>query len=648
MDDAELKKPATEESIFEKHDILRAITDSAHDAIIIIDDQGNIYFWNPAAERIFGYNPSEVMGKNLHQLLAPAKYHTAHHSSFEEFLKSGKGKAIGKTIELFALRKGDQGFPIELSLSSFQVNGHWHAAGIVRDITERKRLENAFRDSQQRFEQFMDNNPAIAWMKDEQGRHVYLNKTYEKRFGGTLDEWFGKTDFELWPQDIAQTFWENDQAVLASGKPIETIEETTDSDGSRAFWFNFKFPFQDSAGAWYVGGMGIDVTERKELEAEKEKAAQEMSWLMKSMISGFAVCESVLDDQGMFTDYRILFINDAYERLTGLGAKDVIGKTVREVWPGTEETWMERCGWVAVTGNPETFEMYHEPTKKYWRCSLYRPWESSDRFCMIFDDVTERKIYKQQRAELERKALLSEKLESLNIMAGSIAHNFNNQLAVVIGYLEMAMESSSLDSETKFYLMKSMAASQRSAKLSEQMLIYSGSNIYVPEPLNLKELLRKNSEQLGKSVSVNCHLDFDISKKLPPINGNPDHIIRLTRNLLVNACEAMGNAAGQIKLSAGTTVCNESELSHSYIEDKPEPGRFVFLEVSDTGSGMDPETLRKLFDPFFTTKFVGRGLGMPEVIGIVRGHHGALFVESQVGKGTTIRVLFPVAQTHIR
>ena len=298
-----------------------------------------------------------------------------------------------------------------------------------------------------------------------------------------------------------------------------------------------------------------------------------------------------------------------------------------------------------MTGNSETFEMYHAPTGKYWRCSLYRPSESADRFVMIFDDITERKMAKQQRADLERKALLAEKLESLNIMAGSIAHNFNNQLAVVIGYLEIAMESGSLDSETKSYLMKAMTASERSAKLAEQMLIYSGSNIYIPEPLDIRELLEKNRERLVADVCGHISLDVDIRKKLPLINGNRDHVIRLVKNLLVNSCEAMGNAEGRIMLRAGTTVCDETELSHSYIEDKPSPGRFVFLEVSDTGSGMDTETLRKLFDPFFTTKFIGRGLGMPEVIGIVRGHHEAMFVESEVGTGTTIRVLFPVLKS---
>lgn len=631
------------ENVLEQPEIVRAITESTLDAIILMDDKGNTLFWNPAAERIFGYNSSEVMGKNLHKLLAPAKYHTEHHSGFNEFLESGKGKAIGKTIELFALRKGGEEFPIELSLSGFQVNGRWHAAGIVRDVTEKKHAEQALKDSQQRFEAFMNNSSVVAWMKDEQGRHVYLSKIYENRFNVSLNEWLGKTDFELWPQEIAQTFWKNDQAVLASGQPMETIEETIDSDGNRAFWLNLKFPFQDSTGGRYVGGIGMDITERMRIQAEREETAREMSALLKGMISGFAVMESIFDDQGVFVDYSLQYVNDACERLTGLKRENIIGKSILEVWPGTDHVWIENCGRVATTGQSTTFEIYHDPSKKYWRCSVYRPSESSDRFCIVFDDITEVTTARHEHAELERKALLAEKLDSLNMMAGGIAHDFNNQLAVVIGFLDLAMDSESLDSQTKTYLIKAMAASQRSAKLSEQMLIYSGSNLHIPEPLNLKELLVENRERLLTAVCGHISLDIDIKKRLPLINGNPDHIVRLVTNLIVNACEAMGDAEGQIKLRTGNTVCDEAELSHSYVSEKPSPGRFVLLEVSDTGSGMDIETQRKMFDPFFTTKFIGRGLGMPEVIGIVRAHHGALFVESQIGKGTTIRVLFPVA-----
>ena len=274
-------------------------------------------------------------------------------------------------------------------------------------------------------------------------------------------------------------------------------------------------------------------------------------------------------------------------------------------------------------------------------------------FKIVISDITKMKhlelsfqeIHKRferwERSEIERKALQADKLESLSIMAGSIAHNFNNQLTGVIGYLDLAMISESLDSETRFYLMKAMKAARQSAKLAEQMLIYSGGNPYIPEPINLKELLRKNRDQLERIVFQHIKLDIHLSGKLPTIKGNPDHILRLIKNILTNSSEALGIADGHIDLHTGTTDCNEAELEQSLIDDKPAPGKFVFLEISDTGPGMDTDAMRKLFDPFFTTKFVGRGLGMPEVMGIVRGHKGALFAESQPGKGTKIRALFP-------
>jgi signal transduction histidine kinase len=115
--------------------------------------------------------------------------------------------------------------------------------------------------------------------------------------------------------------------------------------------------------------------------------------------------------------------------------------------------------------------------------------------------------------------------------------------------------------------------------------------------------------------------------------------------LVANAAEAIGDKGGDVTIRTGVMECDEAYLRRSRLEEKPEPGRFVFLEVTDTGSGMDPETQRKLFDPFFSTKFWGRGLGMAEVIGIVKGHHGAILVDSEVGKGTTVRVLFLAVDT---
>ena len=134
-----------EENVREREQRFRAITESVLDAIIVINDRGEISFWNPASERIFGYNSSEAMGKNVHELLAPLRYQTAYRSAFKDFSVSGRGNALGKVTELIARRKDGLKFPVELSLSSFQSDGRWHAAEVFRDISERKQVEEALR-----------------------------------------------------------------------------------------------------------------------------------------------------------------------------------------------------------------------------------------------------------------------------------------------------------------------------------------------------------------------------------------------------------------------------------------------------------------------------------------------------------------------
>ncbi|MGA8833347.1 MAG: PAS domain S-box protein [Desulfomonilaceae bacterium] len=258
-------------------------------------------------------------------------------------------------------------------------------------------------------------------------------------------------------------------------------------------------------------------------------------------------------------------------------------------------------------------------------------------------DITERNRLEAERLEMERTLLHAQKLESLSVLAGRISHDFNNQLAVVLGNLELALTDLSPDSVAKESIMNAIEAADRSVELSLQMLIYSGSAFYLPQDIHVNELLNRTSDLLKSSVSKHVDLKLEIGDTLPPIKGDVDQIQRLVTSILDNAFEAIGNKEGAVRLSTGVLDCDEAYLSHNRLEMKPEPGQFVFLEITDTGCGMDAETLRKLFDPFFTTKSNSRGLGMSEVMGIAKGHHGALFVVSQLGKGTTVQVLFPVS-----
>jgi len=191
--------------------------------------------------------------------------------------------------------------------------------GMFVDISDRKRAEEALRESEEKFRLFMDNSPTIAWTKDEQGRYVYLNKTHEKYFGLQLDDWLGKSHYKRWPQEIADSIWKNDQAVLASGQPMEVIEEAIYSDGQPCTWLNLKFPFQDASGKRYVGGIGIDVTLREKLQRELGQSEERFRMVYESGMLGMAFCEA---------DGRVLDANDAYLDMIGCSREDLLNNRV--------------------------------------------------------------------------------------------------------------------------------------------------------------------------------------------------------------------------------------------------------------------------------------------------------------------------------
>jgi len=210
---------------------------------------------------------------------------------------------------------------------------------------------------------------------------------------------------------------------------------------------------------------------------------------------------------------------------------------------------------------------------------------------LAVEDITDRKRFETERLEIQRKLLQAQKLESLGVMAGGIAHDFNNLLQVVLGNLDIALTDLPTDSKVRQSILNAIQASERSAELFGQMLIYSGSSFYLPEDIHLDELLNESRNLFKSYIHENILLKYDVSKTLPPIKGDQDQIQRLINNLVVNAFEAIGEKEGEVSLSAGIVECDEEYLSRNRLDIKLEPGVFVFLEVSDTGYGMDDKTL---------------------------------------------------------
>src|SRR6185369_10632648 len=177
-------------------------------------------------------------------------------------------------------------------------------------------------------------------------------------------------------------------------------------------------------------------------------------------------------------------------------------------------------------------------------------------------------------------------------------------------------------------------------KLTNMMLAYSGKGNFVIKELDLTALVEENATMLSAAISKSIRLDLQLDHALPPILADTGQIQQVVMNLITNAAEAIGDSPGSIVLSTGVKWFDQAVLDESRLEEKLTAGRYVCMEVSDNGCGMDEKTLHKLFDPFFTTKFTGRGLGMSAVLGIIRAHKGAFLVKSVSGEGTTIRVLF--------
>jgi PAS domain S-box-containing protein len=513
----------------------------------------------------------------------------------------------------------------------------------------------------------------------------------------------------------------------------------------------------------------IQQTERQRAAAEAQLRDSERRYrmLFNTMTEGFALHEMVYDADGKPVDYRFLVVNPAFEELTGLKSEQIIGKTVREVIPGIEESWIRRYGEVARGGTSTYFEDYSRELNRYYSVLAFRPAENQ--FACIFEDVTDRKraeeearlseerfrqltalapvgvfltdaqgaweyvnrkwsemaglpaeaaqdggwlqavhsadresvaaAWKQMlagqtewkreyrlqaptgkttwvyglatplhdaqggirgyiginvditdrrqaeddRRKLEAQIQQTQKLESLGILAGGIAHDFNNILMAILGNVDIALMDISPASSVRDNLLEIEKAARRAADLCRQMLAYSGKGRFVIEALSLTELIEEMARMLEVSVSKKAVLRYHLAPGLPAIDADVAQMRQIVMNLVINASEAIGDKSGVISITTGAMHCDQAYLQTTWLPEPRPEGLYVYLEVADTGCGMDKDTLAKIFDPFFTTKFTGRGLGLAAVLGIVRGHGGALKVYSEPNKGTTFKVLFPAS-----
>ncbi|MFO1487547.1 MAG: PAS domain S-box protein [Verrucomicrobiota bacterium] len=271
-----------------------------------------------------------------------------------------------------------------------------------------------------------------------------------------------------------------------------------------------------------------------------------------------------------------------------------------------------------------------------------------ERFIMTFiSDVTERNRIADEKLHIQRKLEETAKLESLGVLAGGIAHDFNNILTGILGNTEVAQQQLPKGSPLHPCLTDVITACLRASDLCKQMLAYAGKGRFILQHSDLSALVRETTSLIRLSISKKTSLHLELADGLPRVEIDESQIRQVVMNLVINASESFGDKAGDIHIRTGRARGATDGSGTLMIAHEGAADDFAYLEVEDNGCGISPENLKRIFDPFFTTKFVGRGLGLAAVQGIVRSHKGMLGVQSKVGQGTKFRLLLPCALTTV-
>lgn len=377
---------------------------------------------------------------------------------------------------------------------------------------------------------------------------------------------------------------------------------------------------------------------------EAERALQASEQRLEAILANSPAAIFVKDLKGRYT-----LCNDKFEQVCDRPRAEIIGRSDGEMFPPEiASVCVEHDRRVLAQDRPIEFEesvgTQGRSTSIVQKFPLRDSTGVTYGLCGIATDITDRLNTERERINFERKLLQTQKLESLGVLAGGIAHDFNNILTAVLGNATLARHQLPKNSPVNPQLQQIEEAARRAADLCAQMLAYAGKGNSVSQQFNLSELIKETVTLLEVSVNKSTRLHLTLKPALPTIFADATQLRQIVMNLVINAAEAIGERPGEIQLSTFTEQTSAEQLSRAVQNPSLPGGLYVGVEVRDNGNGIPPELIAQIFEPFFTTRFAGRGLGLAAVLGIVRSHHGALFVESVVGKGTTFRLLLPVAE----
>jgi len=628
----------------QEKNFVSAVLSASVSAVTTVDPSGRIVFANPKAREIFGIEPESVQGRTYNDPQweiegVDGKPFPEEQLPFNMVMRT---KQPVNGIE-HAIRRPDGETRILRISGAPHMNHRGEVEWCVfsaQDVTEQHKVNRELRESRNRLRAILDAASDAIIAIDERGAIESFNKTAEEMFGYRAHEVIGQNIKLLMPPPHREQHDQYLNNYLTTGiaqiigrvRRLEARRKSGDT-----------FPIELSVSEMRIDdermftGIIRDISGRIEVERERERL--------------ISVLEATSDFVGVVTsELQCIYINSAGRRMVGIGIdEDITQFNANDFHP---EDMYEHVATVALphamevgvwTGETRflTRDGIEIPTLQTIVAHYEQDGERLAYFSTIARDISDIKAAEAERLAVEAQMLQTQKLESLGVLAGGIAHDFNNLLLGVIGNADLALTELPSTSPGRSYIENVVTSAQRAAELCRQLLAYSGRGKFVVKAVDLTEVVHEMSHMLEVTVSKKAAIRYDFAENLPAIEVDVTQLRQIIMNLIMNASDALKDQNGVISIRTGVTDCDNHYLEQSSWNDDLPAGRYVYLEVSDTGCGMDPETRDRIFEPFFSSKAPGRGLGLSAVLGIVRSHQGAIRVYSEPGSGTTIKVLLP-------
>jgi PAS domain S-box-containing protein len=526
----------------------------------------------------------------------------------------------------------------------------WHGgiAVFFSDVTEQRRAQAQQAKELEILQQVVDHADALIVLKDLDGRYVLVNQAVGEFLGLRAEDMIGRHTREFFPPEIADAMEASERKVLATqrARHVEQVVELRPGR-PRALW-TVRFPAYDADGVLSgVGAIYTDVTQRRATEARLADALRESAEtvaLLETLQSSSPVGFAFMD-----REFRFVRVNDAMAALNGLPATEHVGRHVNEVvpalWPALEPVYRH----VLATGESVTeYDLGGETParpgeKRDWLVSFYpvRPLGEPE---PIGIGVVAHEVTAHRRLEAQLRQ--AQKMEAVGQLAGGIAHDFNNVLAAVTLTAELCLMQAP-EGPVRDGLKRILSTAHSASGLTKQLLVFSRQQRVSPVPVDVGAAVEGVREILTRTLGESIRLELDL-QPLPPVLLDPSQLEQIVLNLAINARDAMPGG-GTLTVATAQVDLAEEDVAGRAAGLQPDsedllPGGYVELRVGDDGTGMSPEVRDRATEPFFTTKTgSGTGLGLATVYGILRSAGGGLTIYSEVGLGTVVRVLLPVA-----